>query len=49
MLRPEARVHLVTFGSSVSFWETYRLGWIMQYINRGQSPWPAMVYPAAKE
>jgi hypothetical protein len=27
-------VHFVTTGSAVSFWESYFLGWVVQYLNR---------------
>lgn len=28
------KVHFVTFGNGVSFWESYFLGWVAYYINR---------------
>jgi hypothetical protein len=34
MLRPEERVQFLTFGSGVSFLESYFLGWVMYYINQ---------------
>lgn len=33
ILEPGERVRYVTFGSGVSFWESYFLGWAMYYLN----------------
>jgi hypothetical protein len=34
ILQEGERVRYVTFGSGVSFWESYWLGWVMYYLNR---------------
>jgi hypothetical protein len=34
ILEPGERVRYVTFGSGISFWESYFLGWGMYYVNR---------------
>lgn len=34
MLRDDERVYFLTFGSTVSFWESYLIGWAIYYINR---------------
>jgi hypothetical protein len=34
LLEDGERVRYVTFGSTVSFWESYFLGWMMIYVNR---------------